>query len=106
MKNIQQCHVTSSVIRMKYFAYEKLDTKSFRFSRVFSSSIILKCRNSPHCLNLCIDWCEIFFFDSASLQASQNERNLNFLIFISDHESLNNQIISSVLRCSKHQCHV
>src|SRR6266496_2380651 len=101
MKNIQQCHVTSSVIRMKYFASEKLETKSFRFSRVFSSSIILKCRNLSHHLNLCIDWCEIFFFDSASLQASQNKRNLNLLILISDYESLNNWIMSLALRCSR-----
>src|SRR5216117_1907754 len=98
--------MTSSVIRMKYFASEKLETKSSEFPRVFSSSIILKCRNSSHHLNLCIGWHEIFFFDSASLQASQNERNLNSLIFISDHESLNNQIMSSALRCSRHQCHI
>src|SRR6266487_5529780 len=98
--------MTLSVIRIKYFASEKLETKSFRFSRVFSSSIISKCRNSSHYLNLCIDWHEIFFFDSASLQALQNERNLNFLIFISDHESSDNQIMSSVLRCSRHQCHI
>src|SRR5436190_7071026 len=102
MTNIQQCHVTSSVIRMKYFASEKLETKSFKSSRVFSSSIISKCRNSSCCLNLCIDWHEIFFFDSASLQALQNERNLNFLIFISDHEFSDNQIMSPALRCSKH----
>src|SRR5436190_16156485 len=101
MKNIQQCCVTSSVIRMKYFASEKLETKSSEFFRVFSSSIILKCRNLSCHLNLCIDWCEIFFFDSVSLQALQNERNLDFLIFISDHESLNNQIMLLVLRCSR-----
>src|SRR6266496_1488155 len=101
MKNIQQCHVTSSVIRMKYFASEKLETKSFKFSRVFSSSIISKCRNLSCHLNLCIDWHEIFFFDSASLQASQNERNLNFLIFISDCGSSDNQIMLLTLRCSR-----
>src|SRR5437773_11638755 len=98
MKNIQQYHMILLVIRMKYFASEKLETKSFEFSRVFSSSIISKCRNSSCHLNLCIGWHEIFFFDSASLQASQNERNLNFLIFISDHESSNSQIISPALR--------
>src|SRR5947207_1973931 len=101
MKNIQQCHMTSLIIRMKYFASEKLETKSFKSSRVFSSSIMSKCRNSSHHLNLCIDWHEIFFFDSASLQASQNERNLNLLIFISDCESSDNQIMSSALRCSR-----
>src|SRR6266480_3597966 len=106
MKNIQQCYMTLSVIRMKYFASEKLETKSSEFFKIFSSSIISKCRNLLHCLNLCIDWYEIFFFDSASLQASQNERNLNFLIFISDCEFLNNQIMSLMLRCSRYQCHV
>src|SRR6266487_5359397 len=98
--------MTLSVIRMKYFASEKLETKSSEFSRVFSSSIILKYRNLLCCLNLCIGWHEIFFFDSASLQASQNERNLNSLIFISDCESSDNQIMSLTLRCSRHQCHV
>src|SRR6266513_4159017 len=106
MKNIQQCYMTLSVIRMKYFASEKLETKLSEFFKIFSSFIISKCRNLLHCLNLCIDWHEIFFFDSASLQASQNEKNLNFLIFISDCESSDNQIMSSALRCSRCQCHI
>ena len=70
----------------------------------FSSFIILKCRNLSCYLNFHIDWHEIFFFDFASLQASQNERNLNFLIFISDCESLNSQIISLILRWFRHWC--
>ena len=91
---------------MKYFASKKLEIKSFEFSKIFSSFIILKCRNSSHYLNFCIDWHKIFFFNSANLQASQNERNLNFLIFISDCESLNNWIMLLMLKCSKYWCHV
>ena len=61
MKNIQWCYMTLSVIRMKYFASEKLKTKLFEFSKIFSSFIILKCKNSSCYLNFCIDWHEIFF---------------------------------------------
>src|SRR5436189_6029189 len=98
MKNIQRCRVASSVIRMKYFAPEKLGTKSFGSPRVFPPPTISKCRNSPRRLDLRIGWREIFFFDPASLQAPQNGRNLDPLIFIPDRGSSDSRIMSPALR--------
>ena len=54
-ENIQQCYVTLSIIRMKYFVSEKLEIKLFEFSKVFSLFIILKCKNLSCCLNFYIN---------------------------------------------------